>query len=494
MENLAPQLLASAAVVSALGGSAEDFAFLDGEKILAAQRAVTEHQRHLDIYKLWIAGQVSRLSRHDLGYAGLAKSSGFPTPEALLQSVSGISRAEAGKLIHVGTLVANTDDAAATERPSSTVPPWQAGIAAAASAGTLSLDAVEAISRGLGVPDPVATAQSDASNSAAEEPAENKGVTAEMLTAAAESLLPIAASLSVGQLHRRARELRDTLDAEGVDRRAKRQRDLEYWRSWRRDDGMVEGHYLLAGDNAELMHAIHDTATSPKRGGPRFVDPIDKARAQAVLEDPRNLSPIAADYLLVLLRIGLEADPQRVLGSRRATVRIMSTASRTGSPTTGLPRIGGRFEGTLEAVDQNTIERALCDTGTTAVTMDEDGQCIDVGRDRRLFTTRQRTGMALRDGGCRAPGCSRPPSWCEAHHINYWYRDKGRTDIADGLLLCRFHHMLFHNNGWEIERVGGRYWLRPPRSVDARQRPIEMPSKNPQLREAQNHREKKGTG
>ncbi|MEP6482771.1 MAG: HNH endonuclease signature motif containing protein [Rhodoglobus sp.] len=42
----------------------------------------------------------------------------------------------------------------------------------------------------------------------------------------------------------------------------------------------------------------------------------------------------------------------------------------------------------------------------------------------------------MRDGGCRFPGCDRPPSWCEAHHIVPWSHG-GRTDLADGLLLCR---------------------------------------------------------
>jgi hypothetical protein len=31
-----------------------------------------------------------------------------------------------------------------------------------------------------------------------------------------------------------------------------------------------------------------------------------------------------------------------------------------------------------------------------------------------------------------ADGCDRPPSYCEAHHIDQWLRDDGKTDIADG--------------------------------------------------------------
>ena len=96
---------------------------------------------------------------------------------------------------------------------------------------------------------------------------------------------------------------------------------------------------------------------------------------------------------------------------------------------------------------------------------DEHGHPLDVGREQRLFTPRQRIALAERDGGCRWTGCDRPPSWCEAHHIQHWARDGGRTDVADGILLCKHHHLLLHDHHWEIERRGAdrdEYWLIPP--------------------------------
>jgi hypothetical protein len=110
---------------------------------------------------------------------------------------------------------------------------------------------------------------------------------------------------------------------------------------------------------------------------------------------------------------------------------------------------------------------------------DDNGNVLNVGREQRLFTARQRIGLAVRDGGCRFPGCRKPPSWTEAHHIDHWARDQGRTDIARGILLCRYHHMLIHNNSWEIKRDDeSRYLLIPPPGIDPDQIPIEMPSKN----------------
>ena len=76
------------------------------------------------------------------------------------------------------------------------------------------------------------------------------------------------------------------------------------------------------------------------------------------------------------------------------------------------------------------------------------------------------------------PDCDRPPSWCEAHHILQWVRDHGKTLIINGILLCKFHHLKYHNDGYEIFcDAFGKYWKIPPRSVDPQQTRILMPLK-----------------
>ena len=92
-----------------------------------------------------------------------------------------------------------------------------------------------------------------------------------------------------------------------------------------------------------------------------------------------------------------------------------------------------------------------CDTGTTDCTLDTDGNPLYLGREARLFTPAQKITLALRDGGCRIPGCDRPAHYCEAHHIDE-YAKGGRTDIDRGILLCRFHHTTLHHHDWHITR------------------------------------------
>ena len=75
------------------------------------------------------------------------------------------------------------------------------------------------------------------------------------------------------------------------------------------------------------------------------------------------------------------------------------------------------------------------------------------------------------------PDCDRPASWCKRHHIIFWARDHGRTDLADGILLCRHHHLL-HNNDWDSKRHGTNYWLIPHPTPTREREPIRMHSRS----------------
>ena len=49
------------------------------------------------------------------------------------------------------------------------------------------------------------------------------------------------------------------------------------------------------------------------------------------------------------------------------------------------------------------------------------------------------------------PGCLRPPSHCQAHHLKFWTRDQGPTDIDNLALVCAFHHWLIHDKHWTLQ-------------------------------------------
>ncbi|MDY7101616.1 MAG: HNH endonuclease signature motif containing protein, partial [Actinomycetota bacterium] len=72
------------------------------------------------------------------------------------------------------------------------------------------------------------------------------------------------------------------------------------------------------------------------------------------------------------------------------------------------------------------------------------------GRSERTAPPNQWKAVATRDGGCRFPGCDRPPRWCHAHHLQHW-TDGGRTDLDNLALLCGHHHRLIHDGGWQAK-------------------------------------------
>jgi hypothetical protein len=89
-------------------------------------------------------------------------------------------------------------------------------------------------------------------------------------------------------------------------------------------------------------------------------------------------------------------------------------------------------------------------------------QPLEVGRASRVVGAAQRTALAVRDGACVFPGCSRPLAWCEAHHLRHWLHG-GPTDLANLVLLCRAHHRAVHEGGWHLVRQpDGRLTATPP--------------------------------
>jgi hypothetical protein len=140
----------------------------------------------------------------------------------------------------------------------------------------------------------------------------------------------------------------------------------------------------------------------------------------------------------------------------------------------------GVIEGSSETLSISTVDALACANGTQIATTDPHGHILDLGREQRLYTARQRIALAIRDGGCMWPDCDRPPTWCEAHHIHHW-ANGGRTDLSLGILLCRHHHLRLHNQNGNIRLHDGRYWLQPP--PDTGEAPTLLVTKSRAMRE-----------
>ena len=70
----------------------------------------------------------------------------------------------------------------------------------------------------------------------------------------------------------------------------------------------------------------------------------------------------------------------------------------------------------------------------------------------------------------RPPGCGRPPSWCEVHHLTPWEQG-GDTKLSNLAMLCRAHHRQIHSTDWIVRIRDGLPEFIPPKWVDFEQRP-----------------------
>ncbi|MBO9556579.1 DUF222 domain-containing protein [Cellulomonas sp.] len=104
-------------------------------------------------------------------------------------------------------------------------------------------------------------------------------------------------------------------------------------------------------------------------------------------------------------------------------------------------------------VAMSELARVLCDCEVTRIVVDAADEPVNLGRTARLYTGVQRRAVIARDRSCRWGDCDRAARWGEIHHIAWWDRDAGRTDLANGVLLCSFHHHEVHRHDARIERL-----------------------------------------
>ncbi|WP_162924995.1 DUF222 domain-containing protein [Mycetocola zhujimingii] len=462
------------------------------------------------------AGVAAKRSARDLGYSGWAQSTGDRTAVNLVQRLTGSTKSEAFRQVRLGEAMGEADaathptglgsgtgpgsgpgvdgsdeplvdldgnilvdpdadpeadkDRAAVSvlRPVPVVP-WHEPISRAAREGVIRSEAVTIIMRGLGVP--------------------NERVDVEMLRAAAVELIADAAGVNADELGARARHLRDRIDPAGVQLRWDERFANRKWRFGRNDDGTKTAYVAFDEEGAAWVESIVGAALRPRRGGPRMVDPVEAERAEKLRVDERSNDQIVYDILMGAMRTGVQADPTATYGSRQPGIRVVITEPNLDNRTTDSDGTDGEgaehlvgtgyLEDSKDAVPGSVIEKQICISGISPILMDTSGTILDVGREQRLHTRKQRVAMAVRDGGCRIEGCECPPSMTEAHHINEWVAHEGCTDLADGILLCPYHHTLVHTFGYRVVRIEGEYYLIPPPGENGERIPIRMPSKSP---------------
>ncbi|HUS66803.1 MAG TPA: DUF222 domain-containing protein, partial [Kofleriaceae bacterium] len=209
---------------------------------------------------------------------------------------------------------------------------------------------------------------------------------------------------------------------------------------------------------------------------------VEDGKAAREKEDRRYVLSRATDDGMVSIQLRLHPDEAaRVLRAFEevgegnladGAVRVAESAMVGGGvvrpPVEALVHIDAEYlEGHTEAGDgisAETSRRLLCDCGVVPV-LEGSGKTIDVGRKTRTIPAALRRALEMRDQTCRFPGCTNR-RWLDGHHVQHWI-DGGETNLANTMLLCRFHHRFVHEHGYAIrdgEFVDGEGRVVPPQA------------------------------
>jgi len=173
-------------------------------------------------------------------------------------------------------------------------------------------------------------------------------------------------------------------------------------------------------------------------------------------DDARTPAQRRADALGEICRQWLDRSDRPSVAAERPHVTVtVDTHALRGDPgtTNELDHVG--------PTDPETARRLACDASIMRVVLSGRSQPLDVGRRTSVVPAAMRRAVIVRDRHCRFPGCDRPHTWCDAHHVVHW-ADGGPTALANLLLLCRRHHRLVHQGGFGLELEDGRPLFRRP--------------------------------
>jgi hypothetical protein len=238
-----------------------------------------------------------------------------------------------------------------------------------------------------------------------------------------DRLLPLAKAHTPGKFFHKCIHYRHAIDAEGFNRDQEKLAEERGLRLNTAQDGCL----LISG----------------------LLDPVGGAAVRAALEplaqpegshDDRNREQRYADALVELATAGKPAELQ-------VTATIETLKGMAGAAAAEM-----EFSPPISSA---TVRRLACDCSVTRVLLSEDSLVIDVGRSKRLVDGALRKALAVRDKQCRWPGCERPASWCDGHHLVHWV-EGGETNLENCVLLCKRHHRMVHEGGWKLVRVSGR--------------------------------------
>jgi uncharacterized protein DUF222 len=254
-----------------------------------------------------------------------------------------------------------------------------------------------------------------------------------------EEMLAHARRFSVQELRLLCRYARHAADPDGF----ARDEEFNFARRRLHISPMADGMHVIDGvldpvGGAAVKTALEALATS----GPR---------------DDRKHSQRMADALVELTHHALDSGKLPARRSVRPHVSLTTTMEALKGEL-GAPAVDVELSLPMST---KTLERFACDCTMSRVLL-ADSTVIDVGRATRVVSAPTGRALKVRDKGCRFPGCDRPANWTSPHHIVFWTRQGGHTNLPNLVSLCHYHHRLVHEGGWQVVKKGEEIRFVPP--------------------------------
>ena len=222
------------------------------------------------------------------------------------------------------------------------------------------------------------------------------------------------------------------------------------------DDGTSTGHFTVPRTAADILKKVVQQLASPKRLASR-----EQERGRALGLDTTGTEHRAATVVGEIdwqQRNGQAfAEILEHLPTERLHGKVAATVVVTVEHQKLVSGLGAAGMDTGSAMSIGQVRRLACEAGILPAVLDGDSVPLDLGRTKRHFQESQRVALATAYHECAAADCDRPYAWCDLHHEKPWSRG-GRTDLADAVPLCGFHHRLVHGERHQtrIHRVGNR--------------------------------------
>ncbi|KQM59339.1 HNH endonuclease signature motif containing protein [Agreia sp. Leaf210] len=475
-----------------------------GDALLEGAHAWEDIGRTGDAARTWVAAEIAHESRRELDAAGLAYRHGFPSAKKLLAATTNISERTAASRIALGQRVRSSVSISGTPNPSffpvveSAFFAGQVGVDVAATiCRTLSevvnrtgwSDATDRAERHL-VAAATATVRHDRDSHADADIEADTDAEADSDTEAG-TVARSPRLYTVEEIGRLAIRIREHLDPDGAEPRDSTKQSLRGF-SYPKvgADGMARGRYALPPLQLGVFLAAVDSILSPRTPDPApatatattttaagaesadgdvQAEPAQSFSNEPAVVDPRTAEQKLLDAVMTLIDMAAASPAASRLNGAAPTVNVHVSLDDL---TAG--RGVGWIDGSTEPIPISAVNQLQCDGDTVLTVLGREGQVLSHGKTRRLATRRQRKALAARDGGCVMPGCTVPPSRCQAHHVVPWVSHTflpGRTDIDNLALLCPFHHSTIHTSAWQLEMIHGKPHIRPPIWLDRQRTP-----------------------